>query len=56
MVDVKVTVAVGKRTVPLEEVGDSRVRSALQSAARQVATKLASVRCPTVERSLAWKY
>ncbi|HEY2517562.1 MAG TPA: hypothetical protein VGI39_42120 [Polyangiaceae bacterium] len=50
MVDVKVTVTVGKRTVPVEEVGDSRVRSALQAAGRQVAAKLASVRCPTHDR------
>ena len=49
--DVKVTVTVGRKTVPVEEVGDSRVRSALQTAARQVAAKLASVRCPTHDRA-----
>ena len=48
--EVKVTVTVGRKTVPVEDVGDSRVRSALQTAARQVAAKLASVRCPTHDR------
>ena len=47
---VKVTVAVGKRTVPVEEVGDARVRSALQGAGRQVAAKLAKVVCPAHEK------
>ena len=50
MANVKVTVAVGSRTVPIEEVGDPRVRSALQGAARQVAAKLAKVQCPTHNR------
>ncbi len=50
MAHVKVTVAVGARTVPIEEVGDLRVRSALQGAARQVAAKLAKVHCPTHNR------
>jgi hypothetical protein len=47
---VKVTVSVGARTVPIEEVGDPRVRTALQGAARQVAEKLASVQCATHKR------
>ena len=50
MVHVKVTVAVGARTVPIEEVGDPRVRSALQGAARQVAEKLGKIHCPTHKR------
>jgi hypothetical protein len=53
MSQVKVTVAVGARTVPIEEVTDSRVRVALQGAAKQVAAKLATVRCPTHKRGPA---
>jgi hypothetical protein len=47
MVDVKVTAAVGTRTVRLEDISDSRVRAGLQSAVTQVATRLATVKCPT---------
>jgi hypothetical protein len=50
MAHVKVTVAVGARTVPIEEVFDPRVRTALQGAARQVAEKLAKIQCPTHKR------
>jgi hypothetical protein len=50
MLHVKVTVAVGSRAVPLEEVSDTRVRTALQGAAKQVAEKLANVRCATHAR------
>jgi hypothetical protein len=53
MAPVKVTVAVGARRVPIEEVTDSRVRVALQGAAKQVADKLAAVRCPTHQRAPA---
>jgi hypothetical protein len=50
MIGVKVTVTVGSRTVPLEDVGDARVRTALQGAAKQVAAKLAKVRCPAHDK------
>ena len=50
MAHVKVTVAVGSKTVPIDEVSDRRVRSALGDAARQVAEKLAKVQCPTHKR------
>ncbi len=49
-VDVKVTVALGARTVKIEDVSDARVRTALQGAAKQVAEKLAGVTCPTHKR------
>ncbi len=48
---VKVTVAMGARTVALENITDTRIRSALQGAAKQVADKLAAVRCPTHQRA-----
>lgn len=43
---VKITVAMGRRTVPLEEVTDPRISGALRQAGRDVATKLAVARCP----------
>jgi hypothetical protein len=48
--DVKVTVALGARTVKIEDVSDARVRTAFQGAAKQVAAKLADVTCPTHKR------
>ena len=48
--DVKVTVALCARTVRIEDVSDARVRTALQGAAKQVASKLAGVVCPTHKR------
>jgi hypothetical protein len=50
MLPVKVTVAVGSKTVPLDQVSDSRIRTAFQGAARQVAEALAKVQCPTHKR------
>jgi hypothetical protein len=50
MIDVKVTVTVGARTLKLEDVTDPRIRTALQGAAKQVATKLSSLRCPEHQR------
>jgi hypothetical protein len=50
MAPVKVTVSVGARVLPVDEVADPRIRAALQGAAKQVAAKLAGVRCPTHQR------
>lgn len=47
MLPVRVTVAVGRKVVALEEVRDARVASALRQAARDVGTRLASAKCPT---------
>ena len=44
--DVKITVTVGSRTVPVEEVRDSRITSGLRSAGMEVASKLEKIRCP----------
>jgi hypothetical protein len=46
MVQVRVTVAVGRKIIPLDEVRDPRVVSALRQAARDVGTKLSSAKCP----------
>src|SRR5438046_1037899 len=45
-IDVKVTVTLGSRTVKLDDVSDSRIRTAFGGAAQQVAAKLATVTCP----------
>lgn len=47
MVSVRVTVAVGRKTVALDEVRDARVATALRQAAKDVGTRLASAKCPT---------
>jgi hypothetical protein len=46
MVPVRVTVAVGRKTVALDEVRDARVASALRQAAKDVGTRLANAKCP----------
>jgi hypothetical protein len=47
MLPVKVTVAVGKKTVSLDEVRDVRIKRGLEDAARSVGTQLATLRCAT---------
>lgn len=47
MVSVRVTVAVGKKTVSLDDVKDPRVASALRQAAKDVGTRLSTAKCPT---------
>jgi hypothetical protein len=45
-VKVSVTVTTGRRTIPLEEVSDRRISSALEAAAGDIGKKLGRVRCP----------
>ena len=47
MVSVRVTVAVGRKTMALEEVKDQRVVTALRQAARDVGSRLSNAKCPT---------
>jgi len=47
MISVRVTVAVGRKTTPLEEVKDQRIVTALRQAARDLGTRLANAKCPT---------
>lgn len=47
MISVRVTVAVGRKTMPLEEVKDQRIVTALRQAARDLGTRLANAKCPT---------
>jgi hypothetical protein len=47
MVPVRVTVAVGKKVMALEDVRDARVFIALKEAANNVGTRLSKAKCPT---------
>jgi hypothetical protein len=47
MVPVRVTVAVGRKVMALDEVCDPRVSGALKEAARNIGAQLAKVKCPT---------
>lgn len=50
MIPVRVTVAVGRKTVPLEDVQNQKVVSALRQAARDVGVRLATAKCPTHDK------
>ncbi len=47
MISVRVTVAVGRKTMALEDVRDQKVVSALRQAARDVGGRLEKASCPT---------
>ncbi|MBX3217861.1 MAG: hypothetical protein KF850_37995 [Labilithrix sp.] len=46
MLPVRVTVAVGRKVVALDDVRDARVATALRQAAKDVGTRLATATCP----------
>jgi GTP cyclohydrolase III len=46
MLPVRVTVAVGSKTVPLDQVTDARISTALRAAAQDVGRKLGQIQCP----------
>lgn len=47
MIPVRVTVAMGRKSVALEDVTDPRVVTALKQAAKDLGARLAKVSCPT---------
>lgn len=47
MLPVRVTVAVGRKIVDLDDLQDAKVTAALRQAARDIGVRLATVRCPT---------
>jgi hypothetical protein len=47
MLPVRVTVAVGRKVVALDEVRDPRVATALRQAAQDVGKRLSGAKCPT---------
>lgn len=46
MIPVRVTVAVGRKVMSIEEVRDPRVSGALKEAARNIGSQLAKAKCP----------
>ena len=50
MIPVRVTVAVGRKTVAIDDVQNQKVVSALRQAARDVGVRLATVKCPTHDK------
>jgi hypothetical protein len=46
MLPVQITVAVGSRTVPVDELSSGRLSSALRTAGEDIARRLAAIRCP----------
>ncbi len=51
MLPVRITVSVGARTVPVEELADARVASALRNAGQDVARRLEAIRCPVHQKT-----
>ncbi len=51
MVSVHITVTIGARTLPLEQVTDARISTALRAAGQDVARKLEKVRCPVHKKT-----
>jgi hypothetical protein len=51
MLPVRVTVSVGARKVPLDEVTDKRITSAFRKAADDVGKQLAAIRCPVHQKT-----
>lgn len=50
MIPVRVTVAVGRKTVALEDVQNQKVVSALRQASRDVGMSLANAKCPVHDK------
>jgi hypothetical protein len=47
MIPVRVTVAVGRKTVPIEDVQNQKAVSALRQASRDLGVRLEQAKCPT---------
>lgn len=43
---VKLTVAIGKRSVPVDDVPDQRIAGPMKNLGREIGTKLATIKCP----------
>lgn len=50
MVPVKVTVAVGRKVMALDDVRDPRIVTALKQAAKDIGMRLSSAKCPTHDK------
>ena len=49
-VNVTVTVTMGSRTVPLEQVTDARISTALRAAGQDIGRRLETLRCPVHQK------
>jgi hypothetical protein len=47
----RITVALGARTVPIDQVPDARIASAFRAAAQQVGQRLDTILCPVHNRA-----
>jgi hypothetical protein len=47
MIPVRVTVMVGRKATPVDDIRDASVKTALKQAAKDIGTKLANAKCPT---------
>ena len=50
MLPVDITVSVGARRVPVDELPDARLAAALRTAGRDIARKLEAIRCPVHQK------
>ncbi len=50
MLPVDITVSVGPRRVPVDELADARLASALRSAGKDIARKLETILCPVHQK------
>jgi hypothetical protein len=51
MIPVRITVSIGSRKVPLDEVADTRVKTAFRSAGADIARKLEPLVCPVHKKA-----
>jgi hypothetical protein len=51
MLPVSVTVTMGSKTVPLENVTDARISTALRAAGQDVGRRLEPIRCPVHQKN-----
>jgi hypothetical protein len=50
-VSVSVTVTIGSRTIPLEQVTDARISTALRAAGQDIGRRLETLRCPVHQKT-----
>jgi hypothetical protein len=51
MLPVRISVAMGSRTLPIEQVSDARIATALRAAGQDIARRLEAIRCPQHQTS-----
>lgn len=51
MLSVHITVTLGSKTLPIEQVTDARISTALRAAGQNVGKRLEKIRCPTHQKT-----